>query len=49
MRTGNALDVFMSICSTRSDKLDVELALKNTKYSRLGTYAQAECIRYPLQ
>lgn len=34
----NVLDGLGNICSTRSDKLDVELVLKNTNYSRAGAH-----------
>lgn len=32
------MNAFRNIRSTRSDKLDVELVLKNTNYSRAGAH-----------
>ena len=36
MCTGNVLDAFIKTCSLGSDKLDVDLCLKNARYSRAG-------------
>lgn len=36
MCAGNVLDAFTYTCSLRSDKLDVDLCLKNARYSRAG-------------
>lgn len=32
------MDAFRNICSTRSDKLDEELVLKDTDYSSTGAH-----------